>query len=198
MSKQLSVEGIQPDIYAPPDGAIKYVLFDSVLAAQEVACSLQAQWDGSNGLEIADLDYAALVVSADLVEAQWCEVGRSERIADHTSNADLSVAIELSGINNSQPREVTLTFPVSRSEVYWAIADWQGSQNAESISKGTGISKSTVQGHLSALEKAKAIESDGRPKRYVLAEKCPEEYLLQLEYLASIARLTRGLRGRPI
>lgn len=198
MSEQLSVEGIQPNTYAPTDGAIKYILFDSVLAAQEVACSLQAQWDGSNGLEIADLDYAALVVSAELVKAQWCIKGRSEYISEHTSKADLSIAIELSGINNSQPREVILTFPVSRAEVYWAIVDWQGSQNAESISKGTGISKSTVQGHLSALEKAKAIESDGRPKRYVPAKNCPEEYLLQLEYLASIARLTRGLRGRPI
>jgi hypothetical protein len=171
------------------------VLLDSITAAEEIAFQLRGTWDGFNAVEVKDLDHAALIRAAKSVESEWCEIGSSDFISAHTEKANLSVAIELSEVT---PIEVRLTFPVARAEVYWAIHDWKGSQNAGSISKGTGISKSTVQGHLCALEKAQAISSSGRPKQYAIAESCPQEYLLQLEYLVPIARLTRGLRGRPL
>jgi DNA-binding transcriptional ArsR family regulator len=171
------------------------VLLDSITAAQEIAFQLRGTWDGFNAVEVKDLDHAALIHAAKSVESKWCEVGSSEFIFDHTEKANLSVAIELSEVN---PLRVQLTFPISRAEVYWAIHDWKGSQNAGNISKGTGISKSTVQGHLYALEKASAICSMGRPKQYTISENCPQDYLLQLEYIAPLARLSRGLRGRPL
>jgi DNA-binding transcriptional ArsR family regulator len=174
---------------------LKIILFDSNTAAQKIAYQLQGTWDDCNAVEFKNLDYSALIVASDLVEAKWCEVGSSEFISDHTEKADLSVAIELSEVN---PLRVRLTFPVARAEVYWAVHDWKGGQNAESISRGTGISKSTVQSHLCALEKAKAICSLGRPKQYTITESCPQDYLLQLEYIAPLARLSRGLRGRPL
>jgi DNA-binding transcriptional ArsR family regulator len=174
---------------------LKIIMFNSNTAAQETAYQLQGTWDDSNAVEFKNLDYAALIHAVKSVEAEWCEVGSSEFISAHTEKANLSVAIELSEVT---PLRVQLTFPVARAEVYWAIYDWNGSQNSESISKGTGISKSTVQGHLSALEKAQAIRSLGRPKQYTVEENCPQEYMMQLEYIAPLARLSRGLRGRPL
>jgi DNA-binding transcriptional ArsR family regulator len=170
------------------------VLLDSIAAAQEIAFQLRGTWDEFNAVEVKDLDYAALIHAAKSIESEWCEVSSSEFISPHTEKVNLSVAIELSEV---APLRVRLTFPVARAEVYWAIYDWKGSQNAGGISKGTGISKSTVQGHLSALEKAQAISSSGRPKQYTVEENCPQEYMLQLEYIAPLARLSRGLRGRP-
>ncbi len=174
---------------------LKIILFDSNNAAQEIAYQLQGIWDNCNAVEFKNLDYAALTFVADSVKAEWCAEGSSELISEYTKKADLSVAIELSEV---VPLRVQLTFPVARAEVYWAVHDWRGGQNAESISKGTGISKSTVQSHLCALEKAKAIYSLGRPKQYTVKENCPQDYLLQLEYIAPLARLSRGLRGRPL
>ncbi len=160
-------------------------LFDSVFAAQEVAYSLRAHWDGCTGVKIPDLELEAFRAATSLASGQWCNVGDSEPILRVEPLNDWTQDV-ITDLNRLKP-----TFSVSRAEVYWAIADWKGSQSAESISQGLSFSKSTVQGHLSALEKAGAICGVGRPKQYSIAQDCPQQYLSQLQSLADIARTTR-------
>jgi DNA-binding transcriptional ArsR family regulator len=204
----------QPVVFIdfPQEKISNIILLDSVEAAQEVAYSLRAIWDGCNGVEIPDFDPAALKTAASLAECQWCEVGDSELITEyrrslyrqvHSHVLTIMALRDISCIdictetcNLLAPPDLRgLTFPVARAEVYWCIADWNGSHCADDIARGTGFSKSTVQGHLSALEKAGAILNEGRPKQYAVAEDCPQEYLSRLQSCASLARSMRGSRS---
>ena len=135
-------------------------LFDTVFAAQDVSYALRAEWDGCNGVKISEIEVEAFRSATSLANGQWCYVGDSEPIAVPEASADWSQAVA-TDLNRLQ-----IAFPISRAEVYWAIADWRGTHSAESLSNSLGFSKSTVQGHLSALEKAGAIRSQGRPKQY--------------------------------
>jgi len=91
----------------------------------------------------------------------------------------------------------TINLPISCAEVYWCIADSK-SINSQEISKKTGLAKSTVQGHLSALEKAGAILGRGRPKQYCVSDDIPSEALEGLRELEELARATRDFRGRTL
>ena len=161
------------------------VLFDSVDAAYEVANSLQADWDSCNGVKIRDFDLEAFKVATSVLSGEWCNFGDSVLVPRDEPLSDWSQAVL------AEMDRLKITFPISRAELYWAVADWRGTHSAESLSNGLGFRKSTVQGHLSALEKAGAIRSEGRPKQYTVAEDCPQEYLAQLQPLAEIARTTR-------
>lgn len=160
-------------------------LFDSVFAAQEVAYALRAEWDECTGVKIPDLELEAFRAAISLANTQWCYVGDSEPILRTEPLNDWTQEV-LAELNR-----LRITIPVSRAEVYWAISDWKGCQSAESISQGLSFSKSTVQGHLSALEKAGAIRGEGRPKQYSIAQDCPQKYFSELQSLADIARTTR-------
>ena len=192
--------------------ASETILFDSVEAAYEVAYSLQGEWDGCNGVEVsAPPDWQALKTATSLARGQWCLVGHSESVATqnravgpHLHSFEFPLGFrDVTFINvQTEARNLLalpdcreISFPISRAEVYWAIADWNGSSGAADVANGTGFSKSTVQGHLSALEKAGAICSEGRPKQYTVAEDCPQEYLSQLQSLAGLARQMRGTRS---
>jgi DNA-binding transcriptional ArsR family regulator len=199
---------LQPDI---DSSTADTILFDSVEAAQEVAYTLRAQWDSFNGVEISSIDWVALETATNLVKGQWCRVGDSEFTTRSRRSLDpqvdspelpqgflnisfIDIRTEISNLL-ALPNCREISFPISRAEVYWCIADWNGAHNAEDVASGTGFSKSTVQGHLSALEKAGALRSEGRPKRYTSAEDCSQEYLSQLSSLASLARQMRGTRN---
>ncbi len=161
------------------------LLFDSVSAAQEVAYALRAVYDGCNAITAEEFDFNALVTAAGQVESKCCHVGACESFA----TSDLPDGLP-DNIYDFLPTK-DLDFPISRAEVYWAIADWKGAQSAEEISAGIGFSKSTVQGHLRELEKAGAICGEGRLKRYSLAKTCPKRYLEQLNACATVARYSR-------
>ncbi len=163
----------------------KCVLFETPEAAQEVAYMLRAEWDGCTGVKILDFDLEPFRVATALGKGEWYEFGYSEPIPRVEPLIDRTQEV-LTELNR-----LRTMIPVSRAEVYWAISDWKGSQSAESVSQGLGFSKSTVQSHLSALEKAGAIRGEGRPKQYTIAEDCPQEYLSELQSLAGIARTTR-------
>ncbi len=60
----------------------------------------------------------------------------------------------------------------------------------------TGLAKSTVQGHLSALEKRNAIKSQGLPKQYCVSDDIIPETLEWLKEFEELARATRGLRDQ--
>ena len=188
--------------------ASETILFDSVEAAQEVAYVLRGTWDGCNGVELSEIDWQALKTSASLVDGQWCAVGDSQLVAiDKRADDPQMHSYELLSLDfrdstfidiRTEHRNLLalpdcreISFPISRAEVYWAIADSNDSSRAEDVANETGYRKSTVQGHLSALEKAGAIRSEGRPKQYTVAEDCPQEYLSQLQPLSEIARTTR-------
>lgn len=95
-----------------------------------------------------------------------------------------------SELTNSQ---FAWSVPVSRAEVYWYVSDTRVA-NAQEISDGIGLSKSTVQGHLTALNKAGAVTGEGRPKRYSICEGVSVTYLNELKDLEYIARFTSALR----
>ncbi|WP_088892378.1 winged helix-turn-helix domain-containing protein [Leptolyngbya ohadii] len=88
----------------------------------------------------------------------------------------------------------TPSFPVARAEVFWYIFD-KGVSTAEEIARGTLLARSTVQGHLSALEKAGVLEGEGRPKRYKIRSNFPKEYKDKLQELESLARSSWRLMG---
>jgi DNA-binding transcriptional ArsR family regulator len=209
--QELSAETYTVFLDFPHEDTSNIILFNSVEVAQEVAYSLRGEWDGCNGVEIPDFDPAALKTAASLAEGQWCEVGDSEfienrRSSDRQVHSDFLTMLSLRGISSIDVRTETynllappdfrgLTFLISRAEVYWCIADWNGSHCADDIARVTGFRKSTVQGHLSALEKAGAIRSEGRPKQYAVAEACSQPYLDRLQSFASLARSMRGSRS---
>lgn len=87
----------------------------------------------------------------------------------------------------------TTDLPISCAEVYWCIADSE-SVNSTDIAQKTGLAKSTVQGHLGALEKRNAILSQGLPKQYCVSDDIPSEILDWLKEFEELARATRGLR----
>ncbi len=91
----------------------------------------------------------------------------------------------------------TTDLPISCAEVYWCIADSE-SINSQEISEKTGLAKSTVQGHLSTLEKSGAIKSQGRPKRYCASENAPSKILEWLREFEELARATRDFRSRTL
>lgn len=84
-------------------------------------------------------------------------------------------------------------FPISCAEVYWCIADSE-SVNSADIAQKTGLAKSTVQGHLSALEKRNAILSQGLPKQYCVRNDIPSEILDWLKEFEELARAAQGFR----
>lgn len=86
-----------------------------------------------------------------------------------------------------------INLPISCAEVYWCIADFE-SVNSQKIAEKTGLAKSTVQGHLSALEKTGAIKGQGRPKQYCVSEDTTPETLEWLRKFEELARMTLGLR----
>lgn len=83
--------------------------------------------------------------------------------------------------------------PISAAEVYWCIADFE-SINSQEIAQKTGLAKSTVQGHLSTLEKTAAIKGQGRPKLYYVSDDVTPETLEWLKDLEQLARATRSFR----
>jgi hypothetical protein len=88
-----------------------------------------------------------------------------------------------------------INLPISCAEVYWCIADSE-SVNSTDIAQKTGLAKSTVQGHLSALEKGNAILSQGRPKQYCVSNNISSEILDWLKEFEELARAAQGLRKR--
>ena len=54
------------------------LLFDSIVAAQEVAFMLSGKWDGCNGVVMASkCDEVAVNTATSLIEASWCYQGAS-------------------------------------------------------------------------------------------------------------------------
>ncbi len=87
----------------------------------------------------------------------------------------------------------TTDLPISCAEVYWCIADSE-SVNSADIAQKIGLAKSTVQGHLSVLEKRNAILSQGLPKQYCVSDEIPSEILDWLKEFEELARAAQGLR----
>ncbi len=88
-----------------------------------------------------------------------------------------------------------INLPISCAEVYWCIADSE-SINSQEISEKTGLAKSTVQGHLSVLEKRDAIKSQDLPKQYCVSDDISSETLDWLKEFEELARATRGLKDQ--
>jgi uncharacterized protein YjbI with pentapeptide repeats len=51
------------------------LLFDSIAAANEIALMLNGEWDGCNGVVVANCDEIAVDTAAKLSEARWCYQG---------------------------------------------------------------------------------------------------------------------------
>jgi len=85
-------------------------------------------------------------------------------------------------------------FPVARSEVFWYVFD-KGTATAQDIAGGICMAKSTVQGHLAALEKVGVLRKSARPKFYVICEIVPSNYATKLQEHQSLARSAWRLRG---
>lgn len=88
----------------------------------------------------------------------------------------------------------TISFPVTRAEVYWYIFD-KGAATAQDVADGTRMAKGTAQGHLTALEKAGVLRGEGRPKLYRICTNFPQEYRTKLQELESLARSSWRLNG---
>lgn len=56
------------------------LLFDSIVAAHEIAMMLNTQWDGCNGVIITDCDEVAINTAAQLCEAKWCHQGAEKTV----------------------------------------------------------------------------------------------------------------------
>ncbi len=85
-------------------------------------------------------------------------------------------------------------FSVARAEVFWYISD-KGAATAQHIAGGICLAKSTVQGHLAALEKVGVLRKSAQPRFYVVCEVVPSEYVTKLQELQSLARSAWRLRG---
>ncbi len=86
-----------------------------------------------------------------------------------------------------------INLPISCAEVYWCIADFE-SVNSTDIAQKTGLTKSTVQRHLRALEKTGAVKNQGRPKQYCISENVTTEILEWLKEFEELARMSSDLR----
>ncbi|MBD2100347.1 pentapeptide repeat-containing protein [Leptolyngbya sp. FACHB-261] len=56
------------------------LLFDSTVAASEVALMLGGQWDGCNGVSLGSVDKVAVDTAAALMEASWCASGEARTL----------------------------------------------------------------------------------------------------------------------
>jgi len=110
--------------------------------------------------------------------------------ADHKMGS--RTTIQAGFISSDHP--MTNAFPVTRAEVYWFLFD-NPSATAQEIADRIDLAKSTVRIHLTALEKAGLLISEGRPKRYKICHEIPASYQKNLQELESLARSSWRLRG---
>ncbi|MCC5644317.1 pentapeptide repeat-containing protein [Nostoc sp. CHAB 5824] len=65
------------------------LLFDSIAAASEIAFMLNGQWDGCNGVKIANCDEVAVNTATKLLEVTWCYQGASKAVLDRLTTDEI-------------------------------------------------------------------------------------------------------------
>lgn len=77
-----STGGPDDDCRSLPHTEFVTLLFDSHIAAHEIAWMLRGNWDGCNGVSFISPDEEAVDVAAKLHRANWCRTGDSCPIID--------------------------------------------------------------------------------------------------------------------
>ena len=65
------------------------LLFDSTVAASDIAFMLGADWDGCNGVVMPNRDQVAVNTAANLVGASWCQQGDSTALLARLTTDEL-------------------------------------------------------------------------------------------------------------
>ena len=65
------------------------LLFDSAVAASDIAFMLGAEWDGCNGVVMPNRDKVAVNTAANLVGASWCQQGDSTALLTRLTTDEL-------------------------------------------------------------------------------------------------------------
>ncbi|MDZ8052593.1 MAG: pentapeptide repeat-containing protein [Aulosira sp. ZfuVER01] len=105
------------------------LLFNSIVAANEIALMLNGQWDGCNGVILDQCDEVAVNTAAKLTEATWCYQGATKAVLARLTTDELlrRYAIGERNFINANLRCAVLTslklnkINLSHAQLSWAV-----------------------------------------------------------------------------